>query len=56
MPELSAVGHKILKKGIFYDEAKRLPVIYSLQSKMPNIVARWIRDEKGSDFFNKIHP
>lgn len=56
MPDLAALGHNTPKRGLFYDGTRRLPVIYSLQLKMPSIIARWIRDDRNSDVINKIDP
>lgn len=53
MPASCYVGHRLPKRGCFYDKQKRLSQILELEEKMPALISRWIRDERESDVFQK---
>jgi hypothetical protein len=56
MPCPTAAWYKTARVGYFYDPRKRLSCIYEFQTKLPNIINRWLRDEKNFILNNKIHP
>lgn len=48
MPMRASVGKRNAKRGILYDQNRRLEVIYREQQKIPYLISKWLREERNN--------